>query len=273
MPPTTPPAGGVAVFRYPVPPTGHSSPADAPDMVNAPAPEHALREAIQQRGFAFVEHDAMRALLASYGPLEDWSQFATSWSQLSPDHYLAEVGLQRRRRHAVFAAETGMPIRRVTHQPHVQSRRYNRLQGDIERWFEPIRPEIGGGASLGTILEFVRDLFADLAPGVREWRIEVHQFRIEASSDQPGQPTPEGMHRDGVDYVLVLMIDRDNVASGTTSIHDLHGTDLGSFTLTRSFDAALVDDARVFHGVTAVVPLDPDRPAHRDVLVVTLKAD
>jgi hypothetical protein len=32
-----------------------------------------------------------------------------------------------------------------------------------------------------------------------------------------------------------------------------------------------VADARGAHGVTAVRPLDPSAPAHRDVLVVTLR--
>ena len=44
-----------------------------------------------------------------------------------------------------------------------------------------------------------------------------------------------------------------------------------SFTLTEPFDAALVDDARVYHGVTPVEPLDPAAPAYRDVLVVTFR--
>jgi hypothetical protein len=77
------------------------------------------------------------------------------------------------------------------------------------------------------------------------------------------------MHRDGVDYVLVLLIHRHNIASGTTTIHDLDHRQLGSFTLTRPFDAALVDDARVYHGVTPIEPLNPTSPAYRDVLVVT----
>jgi len=42
--------------------------------------------------------------------------------------------------------------------------------------------------------------------------------------------------------------------------------------LTNPFDAALVDDARVAHGVTPVSPLDPSRPGHRDVLVVTFRS-
>ena len=83
--------------------------------------------------------------------------------------------------------------------------------------------------------------------------------------------SPEGLHQDGVDYVLVLLINRRNIARGITSIHGLDGRPLGTFTLTDPFDAAVVDDARVAHGVTPVEPIDPALPAHRDVLVVTFK--
>ena len=73
------------------------------------------------------------------------------------------------------------------------------------------------------------------------------------------------------DYVLVLLIRRSNIASGTTGILNLNGDELGNFTLTNPFDAALVDDARVFHGVTAVQAMDAAQPAYRDVLVVTFR--
>jgi hypothetical protein len=43
--------------------------------------------------------------------------------------------------------------------------------------------------------------------------------------------------------------------------------------LTAPLDAALVDDGRVYHGVTAVAPLDPALPAYRDVLVVTFRRE
>jgi hypothetical protein len=125
--------------------------------------------------------------------------------------------------------------------------------------------------SLRCTLRFCHQLFGALAPEVLHWRIEAHQFRIEARADLPGEPTPEGVHRDGVDYVLVLLIARHNIASGTTTILAPDQHVLGSFTLTAPFDAALVDDARVFHGVTPVEAVDPDQPAYRDVLVVTFK--
>jgi hypothetical protein len=232
----------------------------------------ALIAQLRERGFAFVDHGQMRRMLEGGGALGDWDAFAASWDALEPDGYLARLGRDRRRRHAVFTAPAAGPIERAPHQPHYQSLHYNPLQGDIERWFAPVLPEVGEGASLHSILRFAHGFFGMLAPDVPAWKIEVHQFRIEASAGRPGEPTPEGMHRDGVDYVLVLMVCRENIASGTTSIHDLQGRELGSFTLTRPLDAALVDDARVFHGITPVEALDTRRAAHRDVLVVTFKA-
>jgi hypothetical protein len=121
------------------------------------------------------------------------------------------------------------------------------------------------------ILVFCQTLFGRLLPSAAAWEIEVHQFRIEARKGEDGRPTPEGLHRDGVDYVLVLLVNRRNIASGMTSIHSLDGRELGHFTLTDSFDAALVDDTKVAHGVTPVEPIDPGQAAYRDVLVVTFR--
>jgi hypothetical protein len=226
---------------------------------------------LEEDGFAFLHAPETRTLLERHGTLSDWERFAASWDGMAQDTYMADGGRYRRRRHAVFAARVGEPdIIRLPHQPHFQTVEYNTLNGGIDRWFEPVPEEVSAGPSFRTILAACRARFDGLAPDT-SWRIETHQFRIEARPDEPGQPTPEGMHRDGVDYVLVLLIDRQNIASGTTTIHALDHRPLGSFTLTMPLDAAFVDDARVFHGVTAVRPLDPARPAHRDVLVVTFR--
>lgn len=230
---------------------------------------NALRRAIAAHGFAFVRAAAMRAALARQGGLDDWAMVAASWNDLGRDTYMADGGRYRKRRFAVFTADPADPaIRRAAHQPHYQSRDYNSLNGGIARWFAPIEDDIAASASFTTILHFCRALFDALCPDVA-WHIEAHQFRIEARADAPGKPTPEGLHRDGVDYVLVLMIGRENIESGETSIHDLEGKRLGSFTLATPFDAALVDDHRVYHGVTPVAPVKAGLASHRDVLVVT----
>src|SRR5262249_10231955 len=151
---------------------------------------------------------------------------------------------------------------------------YNPLNGGIERWFEPITEAAAGHPAMTAILGASRALFDRMtAAAVRPaaWHVEIHQFRIEARPGEPGQPTPEGMQRDGVDWVLVLMVRRENIAKGETTIYDLKKRPLGSFTLAAPLDAAWVDDSRVYHGVTALTPLDPALPAYRDVLVVTFR--
>jgi hypothetical protein len=226
---------------------------------------------LTDEGFAFVGADVMRGLLDNPQSLDDWEAFTASWNDLGPDSYLAAQGRKRRRRHTTFTATADGSINRNPQQPHYQTLQHNPLQGDLQRWFMPVRPEIADGPSFQHILKFTHALFGTLSPRIRAWHVEAHQFRIEASVDEAGEPTPEGVHHDGVDYVLVLLVDRTNIESGTTTIHGADGALLGSFTLTRPLDAALVDDARVSHGVTAVTPFDPTLPAHRDVLVLTFK--
>lgn len=228
-----------------------------------------LSEQLRTGGYRFVRADDMRALLKHVGALTDWPEFAASWNDLGPDTYMADGGRYRKRRHAVFAVTT-TAIARQPAQPHFQSRDYNTLNGGIERWFEPVTERSGSSTSLMTVLVFCRTVFGMLSP-TRVWHVEIHQFRIEARHGEAGRPTPEGLHRDGVDYVLVLLVSRANIVSGVTSVHDLGGMELGEFTLTQPFDAALVDDTRVLHAVTPVEPQDPEAPGYRDVLVVTFR--
>ncbi len=224
---------------------------------------------LRSGGFVFAHAPEMRAALA--GGLEDWDAFARSWDDLGLDTYMADGGRYRKRRHAAYAASAAGIVRKPN-QPHYQSRDYNALNGGIARWFEPVGDAAASTAAFKSVLALCHGLFDGLTPAPA-WHVEAHQFRIEARPDQAGQPTPEGMHQDGVDWVLVLMVARVNIASGATSIHGLDRALLGSFTLEAPLDAALVDDHRVFHGVTPVRPLDPARPAHRDVLVVTFRRE
>ena len=233
--------------------------------------EAELQAKVGADGFAFARAAEMRTWLSRgrVGALSDWERFADSWGDLRLDEYMADGGRDRLRRHAVISAAAGSdsPVLEPR-QPHYQSRDYNLLNGGVARWFEPIAPDVADGPTMRGALAFACGLFGRLRPGAA-WKIELHQFRIEAGPGAPGRPTPEGVHRDGVDCVLVMMVRRENVALGVTTIHDLSGRPLGSFTLAEPFDAAIVDDARVLHGVTPVVALDPSRPAYRDVLVAT----
>ncbi len=196
---------------------------------------------------------------------DTWADFADSWNDLGPDLYMADGGRYRRRRHAAFALKAGR-FTRKPHQPHYQSRDYNALNGDVQRWFDPVLPEVAEGAAMQAILAFCAKNFAPSGGG---HHVEIHQFRIEAKPETVGRPTPEGMHRDGVDHVLVMLIERRNVAQGITRIGAPDGMPLGEFTLVQPGDTMLIDDHLIFHGVTEIEPIDPAKPAWRDALVVT----
>jgi hypothetical protein len=226
-----------------------------------------------RKEFCFIPAAKMEALLLaeSAQAFDDVDAFLDSWNDLGLDTYMADGGTYRYRRHATLSA---LPSSRTfyveQHQPHYQSLNYNNLNGGIARHYEPIKPEIMRGHVMDTVLRFACSLFGSILP-YAPWHIEVHQFRIDASKVAEGKPTPEGIHRDGVNFVLMLMIKRSNVVNGSTQIFDLDQRRLDSFTLTDIFDAAIVNDEHVLHGVTPIVQLDTDKPAYRDVLVVTFK--
>jgi hypothetical protein len=249
--------------------------------------EDATRAALAQDGYALLPGEQAGDLLAGMdcrdagGSLErdgahgwardgaqDWSHFQASWQRLELDRYMADGGTYRYRRHATYSAQAGARVaRQEPHQPHYQSRDYNPLNGGIARHFAPIEPEIAQGPVLQAVLSYCCELFSSLAPG-RDWHIEVHQFRIDAARTG-ATPTPEGVHRDGVDFVFMMLVQRLNLQGGETRILDLSGQTLARFTLAEPMDTAIVNDTRVRHGVTPIQPLDPAQPAWRDMLVVT----
>lgn len=231
-----------------------------------------LAGAIRGDGHVFLPGAALRAGFDPAGQALSgaaWDAFAASWDDLRPDEYMADGGRYRLRRHAIFHAEAGGPVQRDPDGPHYQTLNNNPLNGGVQRFFAPVQPAVTEGPALAALLSGARAAFEAAGQGPRPWRIEMHQFRIEARPGTPGQPTPEGMHRDGVAFVLVALVRRHNVAGGVTGIRVDGREGEGHFVLENPLDSVLLDDARVWHGVTPVVPLREGEPGFRDVLVLT----
>ena len=198
--------------------------------------------------------------------------FLDSWNHLEADEYMADGGRYRKRRHATYAINgSGQRARLMPYQPHYQTVDYNPLNGGVARYFAPILDDLHQSVTLAALLEFGNQVFSQISAN-HHWHIELHQFRIEARDGRLGKPTPEGVHRDGVDFVIVVMVKRVNIDSGATTIFDLDNRLVGEFMLRESFDMVLVNDRRVYHGVTPITQLDADAEAYRDVLVITFKA-
>jgi hypothetical protein len=240
--------------------------------VSAWAAHAALTRGLGVDAFARTPAADMRALLGDTATAA-WPAFSASWIDLALDDYMADGGRYRRRRYACFTM-AGTGAVREPHQPHFQTVAYNRLNGGIERWFAPVNDAVAENAVLTRLLALLSATFATAA-GVSTadaaWHVEMHQFRIEARPGALGRPTPEGTHRDGVDWVAVTLVGRSNVHGGVTSVSSPAREPLGSFTLDTPLDTVTLDDRRVYHGVTPVELVDPSQPGWRDVLVLTFR--
>jgi hypothetical protein len=82
--------------------------------------------------------------------------------------------------------------------------------------------------------------------GQHPWYVEAHQFRID-TTDGIGRPTPEGAHRDGVDFVAVLLVGRHGIKGGETRVFEADGPNGKRFTMTEPWTMLLLDDAAVIH--------------------------
>ena len=67
-------------------------------------------------------------------------------------------------------------------------------------------------------------------------------------------PPPEGAHRDGVDFVAVILMQRRGVRGGETRVTEPDGSSAGCFTLDDPGSMLLMDDARVIHETSPILP-------------------
>lgn len=161
----------------------------------------------------------------------------------------------------------------MPHRAHWQPTEYNALHGGIERWFDPVTPEVGADRAWNTLIAGLGRLFASAAArvaGVARWYVEAHQFRIDTANGI-GRPTPEGAHRDGVDYVAVILVARTAVRGGETRVFEAEGMHGIRFIMIEPWSALLLDDTRVIHETTPIQPAGEH--GWRDTLVLTYRRD
>lgn len=194
---------------------------------------------------------------------------AGSWDDLRPDTYLKDGGAYRKRRHACFVVEAG-DVRQVPHRAHWQPVDYNALHGGMRRWFEPVLPATVLAPGWNRLIAGIGQVCAGRMPAPR-WHVEAHQFRID-TSDGIGRPTPEGAHRDGVDFVAVLLVARSAIKGGETRVFEADGPAGQRFTLSEPWSLLLLDDARMIHETTPIQPQSEGVQGHRDTLVLTYRA-
>jgi len=224
-----------------------------------------LAEALLGNGYALVRPADVARLAGC--TLPELQALAPSWDHLELDNYLKDGGRYRRRRHSCFV-DNGAALEQTAHRAHWQPVEYNALHGGMHRLFEPIEDDTIAQPAWQRLLRALGAVCSDVK-GTQPWYVEAHQFRID-TADGIGRPTPEGAHRDGVDYVAVILIDRAGIKGGETRVFEANGPRGQRFTMTEPWTMLLLDDAAVIHESTPIQPLAEH--GHRDTLVLTWRA-
>jgi len=163
-------------------------------------PAKELAQALRSQGYAVASAKSVAEI--SKVALAHLQSLTPFWEGLPRDPYLKDGGRYRFRRHASYEI-TGDQLNLVPHRAHWQSVNYNALHGGIERWFEPVQAGLLNDPAWQSLLVGLARLLSGVKP-VTTWFVEAHQFRID-TTDGIGRPTPEGAHRDGVDFVAVFL--------------------------------------------------------------------
>jgi hypothetical protein len=227
--------------------------------------------ALRGQGYALLRPQDVAALAGV--PLADLNALIPSWDALEQDNYLKDGGRYRRRRHSCFVQD-GAQLTQTAHRAHWQPLEYNALHGGMHRLFEPMAAETVAQPAWQSLVASIGQLCSQARGEVGNgaatpWYVEAHQFRID-TTDGIGRPTPEGAHRDGVDFVAVILIARAQIKGGETRIFEADGPNGKRFTMTEPWTMLLLDDATVIHESTPIQPLA--QHGHRDTLVLTWRA-
>lgn len=234
----------------------------------APAPftdPASLAHDLRSSGYALLRPADVAALAGC--ALADLAALAPSWDHLALDNYLKDGGNYRRRRHSCFI-DDGAALVQTAHRPHWQPVEYNALHGGMHRLFEPIDPRTIAQPAWQALLHALGQACSQ-AKGQQRWFVEAHQFRID-TLEGIGRPTPEGAHRDGVDFVAVLLVGRHHIKGGETRIFEAAGPSGKRFTMFEPWTLLMLDDAAVIHESTPIQPTGEN--GHRDTLVLTWRA-
>ncbi len=233
------------------------------------APPAQVVPILRQQGYAVLGASSVAELAGC--DIAALNVLSPSWNGLPLDAYLKDGGHYRRRRHSCFVLQ-GDTLTQVPHRAHWQPLAYNALHGGMERWFEPMHDADVKAPGWQQLLLALGRICTALKAGGAEaqpWFVEAHQFRID-TTDGIGRPTPEGAHRDGVDFVAVLMVAREGIKGGETRVFEAEGPNGQRFTLTEPWSMLLLDDERVIHESTPIQPTAEG--GHRDTLVLTFRA-
>ncbi len=203
---------------------------------------------------------------------ESGELFRGDWAHLEPDPYMADGGSYRTRRYGLYqlSGTTGQ-LSHIPGASFYQSIEINPLNGGEHRHFAALDTNTVKNPFLHELIRFDFTQLTSNEHIEDDWLIGVHQIRITATTGMPGNPTPEGTHRDDEDYTAQHLIARHNVGGG---INYFYGNGPEPTERPQAvwkqkfyFDSYYFDHS-LWHSVSPIVSDKHGGGGHRDVLLI-----
>ena len=202
---------------------------------------------------------------------ESWDDFASSWNHLESDRFMADGGKYRFRRYSEFDVVAGTKNFSIRpHVPYSQPKAVNHLNGGIQRHYEAIESSVYSSAYFVEMVHTSMELMKFTKTNL--WKLQCFQNRITVDEGHIGLPAPEGRHRDGVDFVFTLLVDRKNADGGVSGIFDPDGSTIATVQLEKPGEFIFLNDKRVMHDVTPI-ELRKQSSGYRDTLIAMFTAN
>ncbi|RCJ38380.1 hypothetical protein A6770_13620 [Nostoc minutum NIES-26] len=187
--------------------------------------------------------------------------FKPFFNNLPVDPYIK--GDYRLRRLSRFIV-SGDRVIKLPHGYLFQPKEYNPLVGDIKREFT----ELDDGLVELDIFKHLVLAFSDSCKLHPEAEIGAHQIRTTCSPDNMGNPAPEGIHRDGTDFIGIFSVDRENIQGGETHLYTAKKEKPVFSKILNPGELLLVNDHDFLHFTTPIKP-EIEAQGTRDVFVLT----
>ena len=230
-----------------------------------------IENSIEYKKFACIKGENLLNCW-NFFDYKEWVTFSDFWNNLEQGYYMADGGKYRYRRYSKFLYNNKTRILELLpHDSYIQPSYINHLNGDIERVYEPLENDMVNTPFLKGYLQWMADIFSKVSSH-DIWIIKLHPYRI-AANTSAWKPTPEGIHRDGVNFVTSLLINRENIKGGISSVYDLEENSITNFEMNDICDLCIFDDKYIKHEVSEITAIENDKSAFRDVLVAAFEKD
>jgi hypothetical protein len=152
-----------------------------------------------------------------------------------------------------------------------QNKHYNNYLGDKIRKYDNINPYLLNDY---TFLKFL-NLFKEntilecknnaLIENIN--KIYVHQIRVNATNENIN-PVPEGIHRDGFNFICIACINRFNIEGPFNEILDFNENIINK-KIINSNNTLILNDKKYYHNVTNFKKKNKYLKGYRDIFVLT----